>query len=544
MTKKSTLTQELVNVYPPWTKVRTDEQSVGQQLLNTFAIPMERMEKKIMRMRDNQYLTTANLDEIDLTFKVQLDADFTFDEDTTDPLFSSYIPPTVSGLIDGTWYLVNLAERNDLESFWDEAIPERVTLEDTVSGIDYELVTVDSDDIFASGVWEHHLGGGRMWVEATGGVEYLTFEDGELSRGKVIISGRTRKGTEESETIIFPWDMKQPTLKEWKQITEITVADMEDGIDIDIRSADFNSGPYLSPWNLRYSENRNKIDEFWDLGHNDTIPTLDRIEYQSDEWQQLVIGFSTKDVKESWELLEDTNDVTSGIDITVSGVDMAIQPYTDRVWVATEDRKLYVYDLLDNTVSGVEDLRDSTHGAHVQLDYDTTSLLLGEDIEFVPWHARPLKEIQSYQVWYQRPDGQKFGLLNGVSVDYTSDFTVVVAAGTEISRTVEDYISIPTSQRGEYLVVIETTFVDGEVQEFRRIFSVKYKTPLAVLDISPIISTTIDGVDFDSDQKLWVRSGTIYYKIGLHTDVMLIDYDNKIIYFKEDYSEVTIDTDD
>jgi hypothetical protein len=539
---KSDVTQELVNVFPTWSKVRTDEQSVGYQFLNAIGNPMERMEKAIQKIRDNQYITTANLDEIDLIYKIKLDPDFEWDEDTTDPLFVYPTPPEVSGLIGSNWYPVENAEFNDIDSFWYSSIPNRTTVNSVTSGEDHLLLSITAEDTTVTGSWEHHLNGGRIWVETAGGVQYLTFEENNVYRGRVLIKGKTRKGTLEEETLVFPWDMKQPTIKEWDTITEVHVFDIEPEVEINIRSADFNGGPYISPWNIKYSVNRNKIDEFWDLGHNGTIPTLDRIEYQSDEWQKLVLGFSTKEVIDSWELLSSDTDIVSGINITVSGVDMAIQPFTDHAWVATSDNKLYLYDLNDTMPENMDDIVESAPGSNIQIEFDFAHVVLGESIEFTPWHARPVKELLKYRIWYKQPSGEKFGLLNGSPVSFSTDFWTTVSTNTKISRTVEKSISIPTTQRGDYLIVFEAIFVDGEEQQYRRIFSSKYKTPLVVLDLSTIVPTSIDGIDFDSDQKLWVKSGNDYYQINLHTDIMLIDYANKTIYFKEEYEEIGINT--
>lgn len=542
--KKSDVVQELVNVFPSWSKTRNDEQSLGFQILNAHAIPLERMEKQLRTLRDNQYLTTANLDEIDLTYKVQLGTDFLFDEDTTDPLFATPIAPTVSGQDNETWRTVVIADNNDIESFWYDSIPNRVTLSDVVSGEDHNLLSLNYTEAPVSGIWDHHIGGGDIFVEVTGGVEYLTMENNVVKRATVILKGETRKGTMEEETFVFAWDQKQKTQKEWKQIKTVHVFNMEDTVDVDIRSADFNNGPYISPWNLKYSPNRQKIDEFWDLGQVASVPTLDRIEYQTDEWQQLVLGFSTKDVKESWELLKDITNIVSGVDVTVSGVDMALQPYSDRVWVVTEDNTLYGYNLNEDLVSGVDLLRDSTPGAQVQFEFDKLDMVLYEEIKFEPWHARPLKEVLTYRIWYQQPDGEKFGLNNGAVVPFASDFYVTLVEGTPLVRTLENLITIPMTQRGEYLVVLEVTFSDNTQEEFRRIFRTKYKIPFVTIDLSSIVSDTILGIDFDADQKMWVKTANDYYKINLHTDIMLIDYLNKIIYFKEDYTEVTIDTND
>jgi hypothetical protein len=542
--KKSDVTQELVNVFPTWSKTRNDPQSVGYQVLNSVAGPVERMEKQLQTVRDNQYLTTANLDEIDLTYRVQLGTTFVFDEDLTDPLFPCPVAPSVSGVINNVAFPVTIADDNDLQSFWYNSVPNRATLAEVVSGVEDLLLDYTASDVTTTGLFPHHFtGGGDIFIEATGGVEYLTVEDNIVRRGKAIISGRTRKDTIEEETLIFAWDQKQKMLQEWKEIRSISLFNIEDTVQIEVRSADFNAGPYISPWNLKYSPNRLKIDEFWDVGHNGTIPTLDRIEYQTDEWQQLVLGFSTKEVKDSWELLETTANTISGVNITVSGVDLALQPYSDLAWIATSDNRLLAYDLSELVVSGIDKISTTTPGAHVQLEQEELDVLLGEDIEFEPWHVRPLKEIASYRIWYELPDGQKFGLLNGVSVAFTSNFVVVIPEGTDITRTVESLISITTTQRGEHLVVLEVTFADGEQQEYRRIFRAKYKLPVTTIDISSLVPDTITGIDFDADQKLWVKTTDDYYRINLHADIMLIDYTNRILYFKEDYDLVGIETD-
>ena len=535
--KKSDILQELSNIYPSWSKVRYDDQSLGRQILNTMGLQLETMEKKIANIGLNQHITTANLDEIDLVYKVELDADYSFVEDNADPLFPTYIEPEVSGYLDSQWYPVRIAEFNDVESFWYTSVPDRVSLGEIVSGVDYELLTMEASELTITGLWEHHLDGGRLWVETTGGIEYIKLEGDNLTRAKVKIEGRTRKGTDEEETLIFPWDMKQPTRKEWKWIEKVSAYDMEDDVDIDIRSADFNNGPHRSFYNVKFSDNRNKIDEFWDLGHNGTIPTLDRIEYQTDEWQQLILGFSTKEVKERWELLDLSYN-------TISGIDLVLQPFSDRLWVITSDSKLLLYDLHDEMVSGVDDLRESTPGAHIAMDYDDMHVLLGEDIEFIPWHARPLKEMRSYRIWYQRPDKEKFGILNNTIVAYSSDFSVTLEPDTKLTRSVGLQVSIPTTMRGEYLVVFEATFVDDEVQEYRRIFSTKYKEPMAEISLSSILPSAPEGIEFDSDQKMWIRCSDDYYQINLHTDIMLIDYANKVLYFHEQYDEVGIDIDD
>jgi hypothetical protein len=305
---------------------------------------------------------------------------------------------------------------------------------------------------------------------------------------------------------------------------------MEPGVLITIRSGDFNNEPYTDAFNLKYSNTRRKIDTFWGLGEIEGHPTLDMLQYISDDWETLAIGLPGKHVVQSWELIDEDNN-------PVSGIDLSIQPFSERAWVATSDGKLYLYDLSEQLVSGVAPLKLRTHGSHVQLDYDSRYLIKDEDFVFIPWHARPLKEIESYRIWYSTPSGTKFGILDGVPVSFSSNFIV---RGQQLDRTIADRVSIPLTERGEYLFVLEVTFIDKTQHVERVIAKTNFKRPLGMLDVSSSV-VTVSGLDFDSDQKLWVRNlAGNYYQIGLHYDLMLVDYDKKIIYFREDYDDVDV----
>jgi len=530
--KKYASTTELANVYPAWTKVRADDQSVGQQILNSVAGPIDKMDKTIFTMGKNNHLMIANLDEIDLVYKLQLPTTFTFEQNTDDPLKSVSLSPTVTGHIDSDQYILEAVDNNTLQDFWYNASPSRFTIDDTITN-NHHLITFLASAAPLTVDLEHHLGGGKLWIETSGGTQYLTVEDGILSRARIIIRGVTRKGTEESETIIFPWDMKQATLKEWKSIEKIEVFDMEDEVEISIRSGDFDNSPYIDAYNLSYSNTRRKVDVFWDIGSVVERPTLDMVSYVSDEWENLAIGFTDMQVVQSWELLdEDYN--------TVSGIDIAIQPFSKYAWVVTASGMIYKYDLFEETISGVELLKGRTMGPHVQFEYDTRYLIRDEDFKFIPWHTRPIKEIESYRVWYRTPSGTKYGLLNGTPVSFTSDFTI---KGIQLQRSIENQISITLDELGEYLFVVEASFVDKTQHIEKIIAKTMFKLPLCSLDLSSELSYTVSGIDYDADQVLWAKDmNGSYHKIGMHYDSMLIDYDKKVIYFREKYDTVDVGT--
>ena len=521
---------ELSNTFPEWTRIRTDDQSIGFRLFNSLSRPLDKMERSLFIAGKNTHLVTANLDEVDITYRINLPTTFSFQQDNTDPGFTSYLVPTVIGNPDTDMYTVSSVPSNTLEEFWYQALPNRYSINTTVTGVNHILTTITSDDSPFEVTLNHHLGGGKVYIEASGGTEYISVEDNIVYRGRVIIQGLTRKGTEEQDVIVFPWDMKQQSNKEFETITNIKILDVEPGVTFNFYSADFANGPYIDQFNLAFSTGRRKIDQFWNLGTVASGQSLDLIQYTSDAWEDLLIGLTDQEIVQSWELLDNNN-------TAISGIDIALQPFTERAWLVTEDAKLYCFDLADSLVSGVELLKEKSFGSHVQFDYNSRYLTRGETFSFTPTHRRAIKEISKYRIWFQKPDGTKYGLLDGDSVAYSSNFWVI---DQQLQSPVTDRIHLILDQLGEYLFVIETIFIDGEEQNERIIVQTCFKKPIAELDLSTSIPYTISGIDFDTDQRMWVIANDTYYQINLHSDVMLIYYDNKVIYFKENYDNVDV----
>lgn len=531
--KKSAITQELANTFPSWSKTRTDDQSVGYQFLNALALPFEKMDKELARQRANYYLTTANLDEVDILYKVNLPLNFTFDQDIVDPFYPQFTAPIIDGYINSGLFPVTPVELNTIEAFWYASVPNRYSVAEIVSGETHELLSITSAEMPHTGMLTHHLGGGAIHINVTGGTQYVYVNEGQVERGMIILTGKTRKGTIESENIVFPWDQQQPSLREWEKLTKIETVNIDDIVTVTLTSANFVAPLYLSAWNNTYSDRRRKVDDFWALGEIGNVPTLDHVKYVTDEWQQLLLGFTEKEIKQSWQLLDNNGN-------EVNGIDLAVQPFSDKLWIITTSGMLYCYDARDDFYSNISLIQDRTVGSNVKLDFDFREVVSGEDFTFIPWHARPLKEIIRHRIWYQDPSGNKSGLLNGTEVAYSSNFWI---KGAQFQRTIGDLVSVTADETGEWLFVLEVVFIDGEEHTERVIASVKTKTPLVSLDISETISGVFKGVDFDSNQRMWLWIDDDYHRITLHKDIFIVDFDDKILYFHEDYDTVEVVTD-
>ena len=562
MVKKSTVTQELVNIFPPWSKIRTDDQSVGFFFFNALAEPIEDMDRQLHHMQKNAFLSTVNLHEIDLTYKVELPSTFEFEMDYSDPTEPVAIAPTVEGYVDGIGYInVELAENEDVKSFWYDSVPSRISIGETVSGVARRPIYSKIAYQFPwSGVLKHYLAdhpqnGGPFYIMLKAGIQYINKDSrNEITRGRVHLKGITRKGTEEEETIVFPWNQRQRTSKEWNQLTEINLYDVENTVNLTVYQYEHrenytdDTSPDCTHWsfyNNRWNDNKKKIDELWTISNiSPNTGKLARVGLITDEWEQAVLGFSDSEVKEYWTLCD-----PSGNEIT-EPKDIAIEPFTNRGWVVTNARKLYCYSLDDTMPASGLWLKTRTSGCETQLESEKY-ILEGGDFNIEVVHARPLKEILRYRLSYQKPNTNTRIGINGDLYTETYDDNLWVYP-ERLQRQIRAPISFTPDTLGVYLFILETEFIDGTEEEYRLLVDHGHcKLPLREINFANQWNSAglanILQCYFDSDQNFWILTDNLiadedHVKINLYTDVMLIDYDNKVLYFKEDYTDIKITT--
>lgn len=517
----------MINAFPEWSDARSDEQSLAFQVTNVMGVPLQKLDEQLLKIGRNYFLTTANLDEIDLVYKFELPLSFQFQTDETDPSFTVNVEPTVSGLIGNIWYTVSGTARNDIESFWYDSVPSRMSSTVTESGNHIVLSGVDLDTTpFSTFDNDPHIPG-RLLVTISGGSQFLSIENNQPARGMVILEGVTRKGTEESETLIFLYNDTKQTVKEWKELTSASVFGITpDTAVLSIRSAEFNFGPYRDFYNLEWSVGNEKIDTFWNVGVSaQGTYTLDQIRYVSDQFDNLLAGLTEKEVVRSTEILTSSGTVFTPLDL-------AVQPFSNKVWVCSSD-KLFLFDT-DMHYPSMRQMAKKQYDSITSIDPDGYHKVLDDEVELSYLFRRPIKEVARHRVSVKNPSGTRNGILNSTLVSITSDFW---RYGQVSEREMGKSDILQLTIRGDYVFTLETIFVDGTNAIDEVVVSVESKEALAEFDLD----FTAVGLSFDSDQKLWVLDNAgIKHRIDLAYDIMLVDYDQKVIYFREQYEDIEV----
>lgn len=538
MSVKAKSTQGIVNTFPMWSSIRADEQSLGYQLLNTAGLKMDDIREQLIKNTANFYLPTSVISDIDCYYIYKLPGDFVFTKETNDGNKFVFTPPTVSGLIDSAYYPVEIAEDNNVETFWYSAVPDRLSLGDSLTG-DY---LVASGFAFQSPLTPLTPSGilynpNQLTVTISGGNSYLGMHDNNLLRKTVVqIDGKTHSGIDTVEELVFIHDESVKTIHDYEFTNEFRIYGVEDPDEafVTVTAAGFNMPDRPASFDLCVTVDKHEMPLFWNLGYGEdpSVTTLNLCKYEVDDLEIRLDGFVDKFPYIQWELLDENGN-------TYTPVDIVPEPHTNYVWV-TSSNKLYLYDgqlpYPDMTV-----LDGKQYDAFSVIEPSSYWVVRNDDIVLNYLWRRPTVGFVRHRVWVQKPDGTKKSLENGSEVTYHTDDTSWIF-GEPTKRTIRGSEIYTLDQRGDYIYSLEAYYTDETTSLDKRIVSVLSLQPLGEWSLVDIgITNPVTGIDIDSEGKMWVLDNTnTRYCINKHYDTMLIDFSKKTLYFREPYSQIRI----
>jgi len=542
--EKGRSTQSLANTFPPWSNVRADEQSLGFQLLNAAGKHMDDLHKQRSHIEDNLYLTTSIISDIDVYYRYKLPGTWDFSKEDDDDTEFTFTPPVVSGYYDTTAVRVEVADDNDIESFWYNLQPNRLSLNTTASGehvlasghfgeVRFKL-PADTSDI--SGVL---YAPNQLTITVDNGTDFVGLDDHNNVRRMLIqVEGETREGAAVTEEIAFVHNETIQTDHDFRSISDYGLrafgANEPVSTSIIFKSANFNAEDYQINYELDSTIYDDDMPLFWALGSGVTssTPTLDLNKYDIDDLELRMEGFTTKHSILQQELQSTVGD-------SITPLDLAVEPHSDRIWVVTSGM-LYVYNAR-MPYPDTSQLSDKDYSAASVIEPNTYYVVINEEVELNYVWRRPTTGMVAHRAWVVKPDGTQKSLEEGSEVVYHTDRSswVFDEPVKRIMRATEFYT---LDQYGDWVFYLETTYTDETTSIDKRIVSVLSQQALAEYNLTTLgLTTSVMGVDFDSEDKLWVLDTDGFkHQLDRHWDRMLVDFNKKILYFHENYDKVRI----
>jgi hypothetical protein len=536
--RHSWITQRIANRLPLWADARLDKYSFFQQFINPYGSALEKLYKQLSIGAKNYYASTANLDEIDVVYKVNLPRNFNFSVNDRDPANPIRIPPRVTTNIDSVLTEIPVSENNDVESFWYTSFPTRIKREGTDTDVSGEILSETQFKDLASSTLNTFSIQGRLAITVAGATEFINLNR-PLQRGFVKLRGVTRKGQEEVERINFITNTTITSLKEWRRLEEVSVYGIfprTATITIDVLP--FNVPEQIDPFNLFIDEVNESVlfTEVEALDYTGTI--LKHKIFAATNLALLQQGFTGFDVRAQAELLDTTGDPIIARDFT-------IQPFQDRVFVLT-DNKIYIYYNF-MPYPDCSHLNGQTEDSLMVIETNKRDYIRDETVKIRTDRRHPVKRILKNRWSLTKPDGTKVRLgLDGTEWPLTQRGWIINSHHNTYNF-IRQKIDYTVSEFGTYTFELETFYHDGSSEIDKHIINVNGINAEAALDL-PVDVQNADGIAFDSDQNLWIKKTDpstgieTAYKMTLYTDNMLVDFDKRIIYFHEQYDKVTIET--
>jgi len=141
------------------------------------------------------------------------------------------------------------------------------------------------------------------------------------------------------------------------------------------------------------------------------------------------------------------------------------------------------------------------------------------------------------------------GTTSYVEIDGTlsSDDTWTENLGWDNGNWIEQNVPFMLTAVGEWIITFEAQYYNASTQETEILNT---KILLYVPSITPEVQFALpdifknaDSISIDSDGKYWIGKTTGYsnvYLLNMFYDYFMIDYLNKRLWFKEEYSNVRI----
>jgi len=543
--QRARITQRLVNSFPDWSDTRRDIQSVGFQFFNAIGVAFEDVFKQLQDTTENFHLSTTYPNDLGLHYRVNLPGDFEFAKQDEDDMESNYLPPTVSGMVGTQFFEVSLADDNSVFNFWKEAVPSRISiLEDYTAGHINTVNTLFSGFASTSPLQPLANSGlvgipNKLHVTVSGGTTYLSLNTmNEVRRGTVQLIGETQSGTELTEEHGLIYDEKWQTTNKFYSVSGLYIynADPSDDVDVRVTMFDFQNPPYKTNYYIDYDEDTGlDIPSFWAIGSGSPgAATLDFVVYDHPELEMKVDGFVGTHAKISQELVDSD-------EIAIDATDLAVEPHSDRIWVTTH-HKLYCYSA-DLPYINLQTLAGKDADPVCRIETDSDFVISGEVLTLELFWRNPSKGIDRHRVFIEHENGNRWGLLEDGTMEAYNSATDYYVYGEPRTRYLRQPVELTLSTAGTYTFILETYFEDGTKETDKRcvVYSPKL-LPVGEYDLETLgLSNLVTGIDFDSDNFIWLRDQTgAVHKIGRFYDTMLIDYEKKILFLRDEYDSVTV----
>lgn len=530
----SWITQRMANRAPEVSHARQSPTSVFKQLANPIGQSIEEATIKLIKNRDNGFVSTCDVSLIDHLYRLDLNPSisYSYTQDADNNIV--YSIPRVYGTIRNVEYELTQVYENSIENLY-KSIPSRI--EDGETSYLYEPVidsTLISNLINISP--NNPIIPGHLYITITGNETWEARINDKIYYAKVFITGTTRKGTDQTEAIPIRWNGTFKTINQWERVEEIFVSYLDQDAYISIDCLPWFSDGILDTQNLNIDPNGEEKFRFLNIKQQSFGSTFISESYVTNDFDGIRAGMDAKDIEHEIELLNSTN---QNINIDA----FTIKPNTNYLFCA-DSNYIYIYNT-KLEFPNVSFLKGEDPDVKMDL-YTNEWIVPKETYATINTRLLDFNTIPVKTRWtLETESGDKYTLNeNGSIVSYVED-SWSHNYEYESLGWLEKSIKFKIENRGSTVITLDCFYYDetlntSKILSTKFLFFAPYIIPENIIAIPDTIST-IDDMSFDSDGNLWIQSNNYIKLLNVYYDYFLADYSRNILWLREDYSSVRID---
>jgi hypothetical protein len=469
------------------------------------------------------------MDWIDMVYQIDLPYSFEFEFDFTDPVNPRPKPPYVLGEIGTEEYPVVAVAENDIQSFWFDPLPDRISFGDEEIDVPVgppgriysdvlEATAVGMGTLLAT--YDEPFIPGRLYITIAG-ADTFGYRDNLIDMpGYIEIHGLTVKDTEETERMAFTYNATRLTNKFWQEITDIKIINIgPEDATIAIASAGATMQQISDSQYVEYDTIGSR-ESFWEIDSH-TIGVTDYAVLQhilpvaetiTDEPKAIL----SQSVHRMWLLRDGT-----GRHIRFSQIaDYTIERFRPYIYVLLTDGRILVYSKLAEypDLESVRLLKQRTDGVKTVLSVDYDEGVAGDQVRLAARVSTKTKKVAFYYLEGTKPSD--VGVLRYIDTDGSWLSTDRTPAERNQSRVTLETPTIDIPYRdylmnldeyGVYTFVLTTRYLDGTTDVDVQMVYSRSKVCLVwfdVYEVDPSIDTPI-AICFDYNQRLWLGTGLV-----------------------------------
>jgi hypothetical protein len=524
-------TQRILNAAPEWSNTRTFPGSVGNQILNPIACSIQETIQQLFRERYNMFLTLADLNQLDMLYRVDLPQglNFNYTENSYDKRI--YVPPTIYAVINGAEEEITQAVDNTLENLQFSLLSR---IEYNGVFVDYSIVLSESNvkDLDTATIINPTIPG-HLYITISGNTNWQVEVADKFFYNKIYITGTTRKGVKHTEAIPIRYNSTFRTNYEWLEIEKIYGSYFSDEAKITVES--FNTNSFLDTRNIFVSSNGTEKQQYLNLATRTFGSSFIAEVFTANSFDNIRLGMEGKEPVYELELL-DSNQLNVELSSFVP------YPNTDLIY-AIDDMKLYVYDI-KLPYNSCKELASSAE-ARFDLYIDKHFISKDDSIKIKTRNLSVNRPPYATRWILTDPNDNKYFVqLDGTLIPFLD---TLWHENLEYSgvKWMEQEVELSFDTNGLYIITFEARYVDEETLDS---VSLETKTFVFVPTIIPeeefnlpVALRYSDRIVMDSNNKIWLLKDDVLYNLETYYDYFLVDYESNKIWLRENYSSVRVD---